>query len=184
MAPISGHKMVTFNIIDTSGEHKEFERIITLEISKYNFDNGVHVKMRAALKETNWDQDLGDVQNTEKVNENFTRTLTDDAKKAKIALYRQRRTIELEDRIIKCNSKWMAHEAQMQKQFIWTKDKQLKEEKIELNWEIKTLYQEKRQSEEKKVIKEDKNNLKAFHKYANKCRKYTSKIVLFKVGSK
>ena len=101
--------------------------------------------MRAVLKETNWDQDLGDVQNIEKVNENFTRTLTDDAKKAKIALYRQRRTIELEDRIIKCNSKWMVHEAQMQKQFIWTKDKQLKEEKIELNWEIKTLYQEKRQ---------------------------------------
>ena len=40
MTPISDHRMATFNITDTSGERKEFENI----------------KMRAALKETNWNQ--------------------------------------------------------------------------------------------------------------------------------
>ena len=62
MAPISDHKMVIFSITDTSGEHKKFESI-TSEISKYNFNNGHHLKLRAVLKETNWDQVLGDVQN-------------------------------------------------------------------------------------------------------------------------
>ena len=56
MTPISDHKMVTFNINDTIGEHREFKNNIILEISKYNFNNRDHVKMRAALKETNWDQ--------------------------------------------------------------------------------------------------------------------------------
>ena len=56
MTPISDHKMVTFSINDTIGEHREFENNIILEISKYNFNNRDHVKMRAALKETNWDQ--------------------------------------------------------------------------------------------------------------------------------
>ena len=69
--------MVTFNITDTSGEHKEFENNITPEISKYNFNNGDHVKMRAVLKEINWDQILGGTQNIEKANENFTRALID-----------------------------------------------------------------------------------------------------------
>ena len=62
MAPISDHKMVTFNITDGSGEHKEFENNITPEVSKYNFNNGEHVKTWAALKETNWDQVLADIQ--------------------------------------------------------------------------------------------------------------------------
>ena len=56
MTPISDHKMVTFNINDIIGEHREFENNIILEILKYNFHNRDHVKMRAALKETNWDQ--------------------------------------------------------------------------------------------------------------------------------
>lgn len=51
MAPISDHKMVIFSITDTSGEHKEFESI-TPEISKYNFNNGGHVKLRDVLKQT------------------------------------------------------------------------------------------------------------------------------------
>ena len=63
------------------------------------------------------------------------------AKKSNIPLYRQRRPIQLKGRIIKLNSKWMAFEAQIQKQFIWTTNKQLKEEKIvDLNREIQTLY--------------------------------------------
>ena len=67
--------------------------------------------MRASLKETNWDQVVGDVQNIEKANENFARVLLDTAKKANTPLYRQRRPIELEDRIIKLKSKRMALEA-------------------------------------------------------------------------
>ena len=67
--------------------------------------------MRASLKETNWDQFVGDVQNIEKANENFARVLLDAAKKANAPLYRQGRPIELEDRIIKLNSKRMALEA-------------------------------------------------------------------------
>ena len=51
-------------------------------------------------------------------NENFTRVLLDATKKVNIALYRQRRPIEPEDGIIKLNSKRMALEAQIQKQFI------------------------------------------------------------------
>ena len=73
MASISDHKMVTFNITNTTGEHKEFENNITPEISEYNFNRGNRVKMRATLKETYWDQVLGDVQNVEKAIENFTR---------------------------------------------------------------------------------------------------------------
>ena len=34
IAPISDHKMVIFNITDTSGEQKEFKNNITPEISK------------------------------------------------------------------------------------------------------------------------------------------------------
>ena len=37
MAPISDHKMVTFNITDTSGEDKEFENNITQKNSKIYF---------------------------------------------------------------------------------------------------------------------------------------------------
>ena len=45
-----------------------------------------------------------------------------------------------QDKIIKLNSKWMALEAQIQKQFIWTTDKQLKEEKtVYLNREINSI---------------------------------------------
>ena len=79
--------------------------------------------------------------------------LLDAAKKVNIALYRQRRPIELEDGIIKLNSKRMALEAQIQKQFIWNTDKQLNEEKIiDLSREMQTLNKEKRNSEENKVI--------------------------------
>ena len=67
--------------------------------------------MRASLKETNWDQVVGDVQNIEKANENFARVLLDAAKKANTLLYRQGRPIEHEDRIIKLNSKRMALKA-------------------------------------------------------------------------
>ena len=56
--------------------------------------------MRIVLKETNWDQVIGHKQNIEKANENFTRVLLDAAKKSNIPLYRQRRPIELESRII------------------------------------------------------------------------------------
>ena len=56
--------------------------------------------MRIALKETSWDQVIGHKQNIEKANENFTRVLLDAAKKSNIPLYRQRRSIELESRII------------------------------------------------------------------------------------
>ena len=86
--------------------------------------------MRAALKETNWDQVLGDVENLENAKENFTRVLIDTAKKSNIALYKQKRTIELEGRITKVNSKRMALKAQIQKQFIQIiTNKELKEEK-------------------------------------------------------
>ena len=55
----------------------------------------------------------------------------------------------------------MALKAQIRKQFIRTTDKQLKEEKlVDLDRETQILYQEKRQSEENKVIKEVKNNPK------------------------
>ena len=67
--------------------------------------------MRASLKEINWDQVVGDVQNIEKANENFARVLLHAAKKANTPLYRQGRPIELEDRIIKLNSKRMALQA-------------------------------------------------------------------------
>ena len=67
--------------------------------------------MRASLKETNWDQVVGDVQNIKKAAENLARVLLDAAKKANTPLYRQRRPIELEDRIIKLKSKRMALEA-------------------------------------------------------------------------
>ena len=56
--------------------------------------------MRIALKETNWDQVIGHKQNIEKANENFTTVLLNAAKKSNIPLYRQRRPIELESRII------------------------------------------------------------------------------------
>ena len=56
--------------------------------------------MRIVVKETNWDQVIGHKQNIEKANENFTRVLLDAAKKSNIPLYRQRRPIELESRII------------------------------------------------------------------------------------
>ena len=73
----------------------------------------------------------------------------------------------------------------MQKQFIWNTDKQLNEEKIvDLNREMQTLYKEKRNSEENKVITEVTNNPKAFSKYANKYRKYTSKLGPLKAWSK
>ena len=83
--------------------------------------------MRATPKEIYWDQVLGSVQNIEKVNENFTKALIDTTKKASIPLYRQRRAIELEGRIIKLNSNRMTVEVQMQKQFIRITNKQLKE---------------------------------------------------------
>ena len=82
--------------------------------------------MRATPKEIYWDQVLGSVQNIEKVNENFTKALIDTTKKASIPLYRQRRAIELEGRIIKLNSNRMTVEVQMQKQFIRITNKQLK----------------------------------------------------------
>ena len=85
--------------------------------------------MRATPKEIYWDQVLGSVQNIEKVNENFTKVLIDTTKKASIPLYRQRRAIELEGRIIKLNSNRMTVEVQMQKQFIRITNKQLKEKK-------------------------------------------------------
>ena len=85
--------------------------------------------MRATPKEIYWDQVLGRVQNIEKVNENFTKALIDTTKKASIPLYRQRRAIELEGRIIKLNSNRMTVEVQMQKQFIRITNKQLKEKK-------------------------------------------------------
>ena len=85
--------------------------------------------MRATPKEIYWDQVLGSVQNIEKVNENFTKALIDTTKKASIPLYRQRRAIELEGRIIKLNSNRMTVEVQMQKQFIPITNKQLKEKK-------------------------------------------------------
>ena len=85
--------------------------------------------MRATPKEIYWDQVLGSVQNIEKVNENFTKALIDTTKKASIPLYRQRRAIELEGRIIKLNSNRMTVEVQMQKQFIRITNKQLKEKK-------------------------------------------------------
>ena len=85
--------------------------------------------MRATPKEIYWDQVLGSVQNIEKVNENFTKALIDNTKKASIPLYRQRRAIELEGRIIKLNSNRMTVEVQMQKQFIRITNKQLKEKK-------------------------------------------------------
>ena len=85
--------------------------------------------MRAMPKEIYWDQVLGSVQNIEKVNENFTKALIDTTKKASISLYRQRRAIELEGRIIKLNSNRMTVEVQMQKQFIRITNKQLKEKK-------------------------------------------------------
>ena len=44
--------------------------------------------------------------------------------------YRQGRPIELEGRIIKLNSRPIAPKSQIQKQFIWSTHKQLKEEKI------------------------------------------------------
>ena len=69
--------------------------------------------MRATPKEIYWDQVLGSVQNIEKVNENFTKALIDTTKKASIPLYRQRRAIELEGRIIKLNSNRMTVEVQM-----------------------------------------------------------------------
>ena len=47
--------LMTSLITDTSGEHKEFENNIIPEISKYNFNNRDHVKMKTVLKETNWD---------------------------------------------------------------------------------------------------------------------------------
>ena len=50
MTPISDHKMVTFNITNTSGEHEEFGNKITPEISKWNFNNRDHVKWRLHLK--------------------------------------------------------------------------------------------------------------------------------------
>ena len=100
MTPFPDHEMVTSSITATSDEYKEFGNSITPKISKYNFNNRYHVKMRAVLKETNWDQVVGDVQNIEKVNENFTRVLLDAAKTANIPLYRQRRPIELEDKYI------------------------------------------------------------------------------------
>ena len=128
-----------------SGEHKEFENNITAEISKYKFNDGDHVKMRAALKETNWDQVLGDVQDIEIANENFTKALIDVAKKTNIPLYRQERTLALGGSVVKLKSNRIAFETQTQKQFIRTTDKQLKEEKVvDLNREIKSLYQEKR----------------------------------------
>ena len=78
-------------------------------------------------------------------NENFTRVLLDATKKVNIALYRQRRPIEPEDGIIKLNSKRMALEAQIQKQFIWNTDKQLNEEtKIDLSREMQKLYIKKK----------------------------------------
>ena len=105
MAPISDHRMTTFNVTDTSGERKEFENT-----SKW----GLHLKKQTGIKS---------------------------AKKSNIPLYRQRRPIQLKGRIIKLNSKWTAFETQIQKQFIWTTNKQLKEEKIvDLNREIQTLY--------------------------------------------
>ena len=85
--------------------------------------------MSATPKEIYWDQVLGSVQNIEKVNENFTKALIDTTKKASIPLYRQRRAIELEGRIIKLNSNRMTVEVQMQKQFIRITNKQLKEKK-------------------------------------------------------
>ena len=85
--------------------------------------------MRATPKEIYWDQVLGSVQNIEKVNENFTKALIDTTKKASIPLYRQRRAIELEGRIIKLNSNRMTVEVHMQKQFIRITNKQLKEKK-------------------------------------------------------
>ena len=79
---------------------KKFKNSISPEISKYNFNNGYHVKMRIALKETNWDQVIGHKQNIEKANENFARVLLDAAKKSNIPLCRQSKPIELESRII------------------------------------------------------------------------------------
>ena len=88
MVQISDHKMVTFNITDTSSdEYKDFKNI-TPDISKYTFNNEDHIQIRATLKETNWDHVLGDVQNIEKGNEHFTRALIDVVKKANISLYR------------------------------------------------------------------------------------------------
>ena len=79
------------------------------------------------FKETNWNLFLGDVEKMW----NFSKATVYTVKKAIIPLYRQRRLIKLEGRIIKLSLKWMALEAQIQKQFIQTIDKQLKEEEIE-----------------------------------------------------
>ena len=70
------------------------------------------------------------MENLENAKENFTRVLIDTAKKSNIALYKQKRTIELEGRITKVNSKRMALKAQIRKQFIQIiTNKELKEEK-------------------------------------------------------
>ena len=49
---------------------------------------------------------------------------------------------------------------------------------------MQTLYKEKRNSEENKVITKVTNNPKAFSKYVNKYRKYTSKLGPLKAWSK
>ena len=60
-------------------------------------------------------------------------------------MYRQERTVALGGSVVKLKSNRIAFETQTQKQLIRTIDKQLKEEKIvDLNREIKSLYQEKR----------------------------------------
>lgn len=50
MAPISYHNRITFNIYDTSGEHKHVKNNDWPEVLKYNVSNGGLVKMRTELK--------------------------------------------------------------------------------------------------------------------------------------
>ena len=48
---------------------------ITTGISKYNFKNANFDKMNTVLQETDWDQVIGNEEDIEKANENFTKAL-------------------------------------------------------------------------------------------------------------
>lgn len=106
MAPISNHNRISFNIYDTSGEHKHFKNSDWPEVLKYNVSNGGLVKMRTEWEVTNCNWIFRGEQSIENTNKNFTKALIDVAKKVTILYSGQGRTTEHETKLIKSNNNW------------------------------------------------------------------------------
>ena len=130
--------------------------------------------MKEALRNTNWEESLGDETEVESFSEKFVNTITEALKRIKVPMYaaEKKKQQKHEKQIEKLMEKSNSINKQITKQYIQHQDKDHKIRELEeLNDRVQTLISNKEEREEKEVTYKIETNSRVFYQYAAKNKK-------------